>query len=89
MHKSVYWIGMNVDTENHIKTALHVLTFSKHNWKEKLIHHEIPGKPWEVIGVDMFNLCNRNYLHMVDYHGMFSVIKKMKDLSVDSLILAH
>ena len=27
--ESVYWIGMNADIENHIKTALHTLMFSK------------------------------------------------------------
>ena len=56
--------------------------------KEKIIHHEIPGKPWEIVGVHMFALHNRNYLCFEDYHTMFPVIKKKEDLSADSLILA-
>ena len=56
--------------------------------KEKGIHYKIPGKPWEVIGADMFTLCNRNYLCIVDYHRKFPVIKKIKDASADNLILA-
>ena len=32
--ESIYWIGMNVDIENHIKIALDALTFSKHYWKK-------------------------------------------------------
>ena len=35
----------------------------------------------------MFTLHNRNYLCIVDYHSKFPVIKKMEDLSADSLIL--
>ena len=35
----------------------------------------------------MFNLHNRNYLCIVDYHSKFPVIKKAEDLSADSLIL--
>ena len=29
--KSIYWASINNDIENYIKTALHVLCFSKHN----------------------------------------------------------
>ena len=48
--------------------------------REKIIHHEIPGKPWDVDGPDMFTLHNRNYLYVVDCHSKFPVIKKMEDL---------
>ena len=57
--------------------------------KEKIIHHEVPGKPWEVVGTDMVTLHNKNYLCIVDYHSMFPVIKKIEDLSAYSLILLH
>ena len=36
----------------------------------------------------MFTLHNRNYLCIIDYHSEFLVMKKMEDLSADSLILA-
>ena len=70
--ESVHSIGMNADIENHIKTVLHVLLFSKPSQNEKIINHEIPGKLWEVIGLDMFTLDNKNYLCIVDYHSKFS-----------------
>ena len=31
--------------------------------------------PWEVVGPDMFSLCNKNYLCTVDEKGKFPVIK--------------
>ena len=55
--------------------------------KENIIHPEIPGKPWEVTEADVFTLQNNNYLCIVDYHSKFPVIKMMKDLLADSLIL--
>ena len=76
VNESIYWTGMNFGIENHIQTALHFLTFSKHN--QNKTHHEIPGKPWEVIEADMFTLYNRNYLCIVDYPSKFPVIKKEK-----------
>ena len=42
------------------------------------MHHDIPGKPWEVIGVDIFSLNNKNYLSSVDYHSKFPIVKRQK-----------
>ena len=56
--------------------------------KEKTIHHNIPLRPWEVLGVDIFHLSNKNYLCIVHYHSKFPVIKRMEGLSTESLITA-
>ena len=85
--KSVYWIGMNADIENHIKIVLHALIFWQTQPKEKFIRHDIAGKPWEVMGVDMSISNNKNYLCIVDYHSRFLRVKKAEDMSADSLIL--
>ena len=57
------------------------LDFQQTQPKEKIIHHEIPAKPWEIVGADMFTLYNSNYIFIVDYHSKFPVIKKTKDIS--------
>ena len=54
--------------------------------KEKIIHHDIPLRPWEVLGVDIFHLNNKNYLCIIDYHSKFPVIKRMQGLPAESLI---
>ena len=56
--------------------------------KKKIIHYEVPGKPWEIVGADLFSLHNKSYLCILDYHSKFHVIKHIDDLSADSLILA-
>ena len=56
--------------------------------KEKIIHHDIPVRPWDVVGADMLNINNNSYLCMIDYHSIFLIIKKTKGLSADSQILA-
>ena len=33
--ESIYWTNINDDIEKHIKIALHVLIFSKHNQKKR------------------------------------------------------
>ena len=54
--------------------------------KEKIIHDEIPLRPWEVLGADRFHFNNKNYLCTVDYHSKFPVVKRMEGLSTDNLI---
>ena len=41
------------------------LDFQKTQPKENIIHHELPAKPWEIVGTDMFILHNRNYLYVL------------------------
>ena len=86
--ESVYWIVTNADIENHIKNCSTCLDFQQSQPEEKPIHHDIPGKPREVIGMDMFTINNKNYLCIVDYHRKFTRVKKVEDMSADSLILA-
>ena len=55
--------------------------------KDKIIHHDILIRPWNVTGADMFTIDNKQYLCIVDYHSKFLISKQTKDLSADSLIL--
>ena len=54
--------------------------------KEKMIHHDIPLRPWEVLAADVFHFNNKNYLCIVDYHSKFPVLKRMEGLSTESPI---
>ena len=55
--------------------------------KEKIIHHEIPSKAWEIFRTYIFTLHNKYYLCIIDYQSKFPAIKKTEDLSADTLIL--
>ena len=85
--ESVYWINVNDDTEKQIKNCTICLTFQQTQLKDKIIHHDIPAKPWEVIGTDMFTLNNKQNISIIDYHSKFPVTKKAEDLSADNLLL--
>ena len=84
--KFVYWVNINNDIENHVKDFNTCLMFQQTQPKEKIIHDDIPLRPWEVLGVDMFQLNNKTYLCFVDYHSIFLIIKMMEGLSAKNLI---
>ena len=56
--------------------------------KGKTIHYDIQMRRWDVIGVDMFQLNNRNYICIVHYYSKFLLVQRMDGLSADSLIAA-
>ena len=85
--ESVYWVNINDDIENFIKNCTTCLTLQQTQPKDKMTHHDIPLRTWDVIGADMFTLNNKHYLCIVDYHSKFPIITKAEDLSADSLIL--
>ena len=56
--------------------------------KERIVHHDIPLRPWEVVGADAFHFNNKNYLCIVDYNSKFPIIKRLEGLSAENLINA-
>ena len=88
MHEPVYWVDINADKDNHIKCCNMCLEFQQTQPKEKIVHHNIPLRPWEVLGADVFHFNNKNYLCIVDYHSKFPVIRRMDALSTENLITA-
>ena len=70
----IFWININDDTEKHIKNCTTCPTFQQ--TQDKIIHHNIPAKPWEMVGTYMFTLNNKHYPCIVQYHSKFPVIKK-------------
>ena len=86
MPESVYWVNINNDIEKHVKNCSMCLEFQQTQPKEKTTHHDILLRPWEALGVDVFQLSNKNYLCIIDYHSKFPVMKRMEGLSAESLI---
>ena len=61
--------------EMSLKVTQHVLHFELQ--KEEPILHDIPGRPWETVGADLFIWNNKTYLRIVDYHSRLVVMKLM------------
>ena len=86
MQESIYWVDINTDIDKHIKRCNMCFEFRQMKPKEKMVHHDIPLRPWEVLSADIFHFNNKNYLCIADYLSKFPVIKWMEGLSTASLI---
>ena len=45
---------------------------------------EIPTRPWEIVGTDLFEIEGDKYLLIVDYCSKLPIIRKMKGRTVSS-----
>ncbi|XP_061193428.1 uncharacterized protein K02A2.6-like [Saccostrea echinata] len=77
--ESLYWPNMMKDIETYIKKCHVCATIQVEQGKETLISHEIPDRPWQKIGTDLFQLDDRQYLITVDYHSDFFEIDRLHD----------
>ena len=82
--ESIYWIKINTDIDNTIKNCPTCLEFQATQPKDKLIPHDIPDKPGETVGSDIFMLNSKTYWCITDYYSKFLVVKLMGGLYVDS-----
>ena len=84
--ESVFWHNINANIKAYIKLCATCLEFQQTQPKEKIMHHNILLRPWDVIGTDIFYLKNKHYLCIVDYNSKFPVIKRLQGLSANNLI---
>ena len=70
----IYWPGMSAEIRAFVATCDTCATYSHRQPQESLSLHELPERPWEKVGTDIFTIHNRNYLVTVDYmSGFFEV----------------
>ena len=77
---SVFWSNINADIEGYIKHCATCLKFQQMQPKEKITHHDIPLRPREVVGADVFHFKNKHCLCIVDYNSKFLVVKRLEGL---------
>ena len=75
----IYWPGMSSEIKQFIETCDVCRAYDKRQPKETLISHEVTGRPWANVGVDLFSYESRNYLICVDYYSSFWEIDLLED----------
>ena len=66
---SVYWININRDIETTVKSCHICQEHQPEQQHEMLLPHEIPSRPWKVVGTDMFFFNDAHRLIIADYYS--------------------
>ncbi|XP_036358064.1 uncharacterized protein K02A2.6-like [Octopus sinensis] len=82
---AVYWVGIYKDIENIVSTCHICQKYRNSQQKEEMISSDIPRRPWQAIGVDLFTENQEWYLIMVCYYSKFPFVRKVKDLRVKTI----
>jgi len=82
----VFWPGMSAQIRQFIQSCPVCLTYSDKQQLETLCRHEIPHRPWQKVGTDLFEIKGRHYLVTVDYLSLFFEIDYLPDTTSQTVI---
>jgi hypothetical protein len=85
---SVYWNGINKDIENMVKSCVICQEHQPTQPSKTLLPHEIPSRPWEIVGTDLFHFDNSEYLIVADYYSKSPFIRKFTGQYTSSIVVA-
>ena len=77
----LFWPQMNYDIKQFIGSCDVCRTFETAQQKETLMSHELPCRPWEKVGTDLFTCEGPEYLVLVDYYINFWEIDLLQHTS--------
>ena len=88
----MFWPRMTSDITGFVLKCDICLQYRASNTKQLLQSHQIPDRPWQVAGTDVFTFDNKDYLVTVDYFSRYfevdllptttsiSIIRKLKTI---------
>lgn len=64
----LFWIGMAKEIKQVAENCVLCMEMKPNNQSEPLKQHDDGDFPWEKIGLDLFEIQGRQYLHSIDYY---------------------
>ena len=78
---------MSAEIKQQVEACEICRTYETSQQKETLMPHEVPSRPWEKVGTDIFEFKNKSYLVTVDYYSNFWEVDKLPDTKARTVIL--
>ena len=82
----VYWPSMNQEITDYIEHCDTCNMYASHPQREPLIVHDVPERPWQKVGCDIFTLDEKDYLCTVDYYSGYFEIDHLERKTARSII---
>ncbi|XP_044183156.1 uncharacterized protein K02A2.6-like [Acropora millepora] len=74
----VFWPGISADIRQMVKNCDFC---NKHQPKLPIMQPDLPTRPWEKLGTDIFEFNGNKYLMIVDYYSRLPVIRLLSDMT--------
>ena len=84
--ESIFWPGMSSQIEQLVSTYPTCLHHANSNQREPLQPHDIPRRPWQKIGTDLFDWNGKPHLIVVDYYSRYPEVAELHDTKATTVI---
>ncbi|XP_075726348.1 uncharacterized protein LOC142768278 [Rhipicephalus microplus] len=75
--ESIWWPGISADITS-LVTNCEQCASTRVNHAEPLVSTVLPGRPWELVGVDLFHLRSQTFILVVDYHSRYPEVVTLR-----------
>ena len=83
--ESVYWSEITNDITQFVIDCDTCNKYQSEQPKLPLMQPDLPTRPWEKLGTDIFEFKGLKYLMIVDYHSKFLMIILLSDMSAETI----
>ncbi len=84
----IYWPRMNAEVKDFVSKCSICQTHQPEQCREPLKSYAVPPRPWSVIGEDLFQLGQQQFLIIVDYWSGFFEVQELTKVTSKSVITA-
>ena len=84
--ESIFWPGMNSQIEELVSNCSTCLHHANANQREPLHPHEIPSRPWQKVGTDLFDWNGKPHLIVVDYYSRYPEVSEFRNTKARTVI---
>ena len=77
---------MNSQTEELVSNCSTCLHHANANQREPLHPHEIPSRPWQKVGTDLFDWNGKPHLIVVDYYSRYPEVSELRNTKARTVI---
>ena len=83
---AIFWPGITNDIKDIASKCATCISHLPSQSKEKMMSHEIPTRPWQRVGTDMFEWNNKQYLVTVDYYSRYFELDELHSTTSNAII---
>ena len=87
-YQSMYWLGINKDIEYHVMSCDPHQANGRSEQKEPTIPFEVPNRPWQRVGIDLFHHNKGWYVIVADYYSKYAWIQTLPATASKDVISA-
>lgn len=84
--QAVFWPSMSRHIQSRVENCRTCQEYQMSQSKEPLMSHDVPSRPWEKVGVDIFSFREHNYLLTVDYLSNFFEVDRLHTKRVCDIV---